>query len=368
MVNINRNNYEEYFIDYLDGKLSRSDKQQVFLFLEQNPDLKEELKMFQYEALVPDEVAFDRKQVLKRKSILPSDHHFDELCIASIEGDLTKKQQVDFNYYLEQNTEKQQEFAVYTKTKLKTNEAIVFSEKDKLKKNASKLFTRKVISIISAAASVVILVGLYFLLPDKAEYSNDQCISHQIKAEDDAEKTENVRQSATYANDESKNTIKSLKTINNRFLSKVKVEEYTIVDVSRSQDNKGNPEDKSIMVPQKLQSIEIQYDYKNEKGIPYLVDVALPEIEITDKPVQKEYYYTLKTFLASTFNKRILNKEEQDQIDFFDIAQAGVNGINRLTGSNMKLERTYDQYGNPDKTEFNSRLIAFSAPISKNSE
>lgn len=365
MININRNNYEEYFIDYLDGNLSRSDKQHLFLFLEQNPDLKEELEMFHEESLVADEVYFEGKQGLKREQILHSDNHIDELCIASIEGDLTEKQQADFDRYLKENAEKQQEFVVYTKTKLKANEAIVFSDKYKLKKNESKLFSRKVVSIISAAASVVLLVGLYFLLPEKTEYLNNQHISQQIKVDDDAVKTKEIKQSSSYAEDENKSAIKSLKSIENKLLPEVKVEENSIIALTKSKDDKKNPEEKSIVVPKKLKSVKIKYAHTAEIGVPYLADVALPEIEIENRTEQMENYHTLKTFLASAFNKRMLNKEDKDKIEFFDIAQAGVKGINKLTGSNMKLERRYDQNGNLDKTEFNSRLVAFSAPVKK---
>lgn len=365
MININRNNYEEYFIDYLDGNLSQTDKQQVFIFLEQNPDLKEELEMFQQEALVPEDVFFEGKQDLKRARLFPSDNHFDELCIASIEGDLTKNEQAVFDHYLGENAEKHQEFLIYTKIKLKANKAIVFSEKNKLKRSESKPFTRKLVSIISAAASVAIIVGLYLLLPEKTEYSNNQQISQQIKLEDEAVNIEDNKQSSTSHFKERENTMSSLKTRENKLLPEINVEEYSIAEISSGQDKKLNPEVKGIVVPKKLKTVEVKYAYTAEIGIPYLADVTLPDIELENRPEQKENYHTLKTFLASTFNKRMLNKEEKDKIEFFDIAQAGVKGINRLTGSNMKLERKYDQNGNLDKTEFNSRLVAFSAPVKK---
>ena len=42
-MKINRNNYEMYFIDYLDGVLSPDLVSELLLFLDENPDLKEEL-------------------------------------------------------------------------------------------------------------------------------------------------------------------------------------------------------------------------------------------------------------------------------------------------------------------------------------
>lgn len=365
MINIKRNNYEEYFMDYLDENLSQSDKQTFMLFLEQNPDLKEELEMVRQGALVPDEVVFKGKQELKRKNILTSGHHFDELCITSIEGDLTKTEQSKFDAYLHQNIEKQEEFFVFTKTKLKADETIVFQEKERLKKKESKRFKRRTISILSAAASIVILVGLYFLIPKKNNYTNHNNVSQQTIVKHNTEKTKTNKPATTKQIDQELEDIESLEPIEKELLSEVKVEEYLIVDIDNNQDNRINIEEKNSPVPEKLKSAEIRFDYKKEVRIVYLADVSLPDIEMENKSVQEDSYHTLRTFLASAFNKRLLNKEEKHRIELFDLAQAGVKGINKLTGSNMKLERKFDQNGKLDKTEFNSRLIAFSAPVKK---
>jgi anti-sigma factor RsiW len=65
---INRNNYEEYLLMYLDGELSSSERRSVELFLEENPDLKEELELLQQTILQPEEqVIFAGKEALYRK-------------------------------------------------------------------------------------------------------------------------------------------------------------------------------------------------------------------------------------------------------------------------------------------------------------
>ena len=42
-MKINRNNYEVFFMDYLDGNLDESVVNDFIEFLQKNPDLKEEL-------------------------------------------------------------------------------------------------------------------------------------------------------------------------------------------------------------------------------------------------------------------------------------------------------------------------------------
>jgi hypothetical protein len=43
METLTRNNYEIWFVDYLDGKLGNEQLDTLLDFLEQNPDLKQEL-------------------------------------------------------------------------------------------------------------------------------------------------------------------------------------------------------------------------------------------------------------------------------------------------------------------------------------
>ena len=46
-MSINRHNYEEFFILYLDNELSSEHRRQVELFVEQHPDLGEELQLLE---------------------------------------------------------------------------------------------------------------------------------------------------------------------------------------------------------------------------------------------------------------------------------------------------------------------------------
>ena len=84
MIDINLNNYEEYFIDYFDGSLSSSEQEILMSFIEQYPHLKEEFYFFGKEELVKDTVSFKNKTSLYKKPLLKNtdDSNFDELCIA----------------------------------------------------------------------------------------------------------------------------------------------------------------------------------------------------------------------------------------------------------------------------------------------
>ncbi len=67
-MNINRNNYEEYFLLYADKELSPEQKNMVERFIQQNSDLEEEFIMLQQSVLKPDEtIEYMSKRKIKRE-------------------------------------------------------------------------------------------------------------------------------------------------------------------------------------------------------------------------------------------------------------------------------------------------------------
>ncbi|RCW32025.1 hypothetical protein [Marinilabilia salmonicolor] len=96
MMNISRDNYEVWFIDYLDGNLDREALAKLQEFLQANPDLEKELKDFSEVSLSPDKVEYESIQSLyKEESDLIAVSRPDYLLIKQMEQGLTEEENIE---------------------------------------------------------------------------------------------------------------------------------------------------------------------------------------------------------------------------------------------------------------------------------
>ncbi len=359
MTDINRNNYEEYFLDFLDGELSSSDENLLMLFLNENPDLKSELELFEADKIPVDNTFFENKIKLKKSRILSgvTINNFDELCIARMECDLKRRETIEFDKFIAGNEKKEKEYNLYKLTKIQPDNFVVFQNKESLKKSEKKIFVLKNnYQWISVAASIIILLAIYLFIP-KEKGDNKLPV---------AELDKSIKVESLPVTDNEAKKVNILSDLNNNKRN-INIEAKSFASKKILKEKRNDDIEKDEIIPREINQLaylypaEIKLDfdkYKLDKNIIYVnIDKGQGKKEVDKKNI------SFKSYLAGTFNKRILKKEDKIRIELFDIAQASVEGLNKLTGSNMSLERLYDESGNPNRTEFNSRLIAFSAPI-----
>ncbi|MBE9491390.1 MAG: hypothetical protein IMY70_00775, partial [Bacteroidetes bacterium] len=168
-MNINRNNYEIYFLDYLENRLTPDRKTQLMCFLDQNPDLKEEFEYFDnIQIPVDDSIHCEDKSKLKKPDIksIGNIHadNYEDLFIAEIEGDLNDSQKAQLKLLLKNNTFLWNEYQKFQKTILKPDQSVVFENKNSLKKKERKVVSlRSYYLINSVAASLLIFFSIYML-------------------------------------------------------------------------------------------------------------------------------------------------------------------------------------------------------------
>jgi len=359
MIDINRNNYEEYFLDFIEGNLSPSDKNLFMSFLDENPDLKKELELYEEKPISYEKYLFENKSTLKKGSVLSeiTSNNFDELCIAKIENDLTQKEENDFDIYINQDTQKRKEFDLYKLTKIEIDDSILFKDKELLKKKTAGFAFRKHYTLISAAASVIILIALYLFIP-KSEQDKVELPIAELSEGKNLEITNKVTEEEQSANILNTQEDKKIATLTEKQI--VLSQKLSLEIINTEETVKTNYREYDQIA--QLEPMQVNYDFTESKNE---IDIIYVNTYAKNYVAKEPEYVSFKSYLASAFNKRILKKENKNKLELFDVAQAGVEGINMLTGGKMTLERIYDENGNPDKTEFNSRLIAFSAPAKK---
>jgi len=368
-MDINRNNYESFFIDYLDGRLSPDQVIKLMSFLKENPDLKTELEEFEEINVEPDKKRFESKISLK-KAFIVNDSNFDDFCIASLEGDLTEEEATLFQNWLQQNPLKVREFELYKKTRL-IPEKITFDFKSTLKRRSVvRIFTPKVWGYFSAAASIIILITLYIFI-SRPDANENTVISETI--------TDTTN-------------IETKSQIGPEHQTKTDIEKE-IIPYDKPGDSKQHEiKPRSINIAEKpdiAQDINIGLDKSNRLIQPDTIELAmikiqrkeiniLPEksiltalVSIKDLEVVENTYdnLTLSQMAVKTFKSEILKEEKNkinpDKFTLWDIADAGIIGINKIIGWKMEFDKEYSEEGDLIALAFDSNIVSFSRSLNK---
>ena len=129
-MNINRNNYESFFLLYIDNELSVAEKLAVDNFIQVNPDLEEEFIMLQQTVLKADEVEFGNKESLFKSAAITGT--LEETLLLHLDNELDAAAQKDITELIHTNVDVEQAWLLLQRTKLEKDESIVFDDKASL--------------------------------------------------------------------------------------------------------------------------------------------------------------------------------------------------------------------------------------------
>ena len=157
-MNINRDNYEEYFLLYADNELSAAEKNIVELFLTDNPDLKEEMRMLQQAILEPEQVFFENKENLLKPQ--PLDTEIQQQLLLLLDNELAVNEKQHIESLIKNDESVKKEWSLLQQTKLSAADTIVFDDKESLyKKESGRVVPFRWWRI--AAAAILIGFGLW---------------------------------------------------------------------------------------------------------------------------------------------------------------------------------------------------------------
>ena len=167
-MNINRNNYEEYFILYMDNELGSEDRRGVEEFVQKHPDLKEELEVLLQYKMTPDTsiVYNDKQELMVSQSYSSIDlSNYEEWLVMYIDDELNAEQRKDVEQFKILHPQIHEELVLLQQTKLQAEQKIIFPDKELLYRKTEKV---RVIYFnwrrIAVAAVLLIAVGTTALI------------------------------------------------------------------------------------------------------------------------------------------------------------------------------------------------------------
>ena len=197
---LNISNFENYIIDYFDGKLSKDKQHALFAFLEIHPQLMADFELFkQCQNLViqPDTFPFPCPEKLKKNVVFSvndvNESNYQNYFIAFYENDLDKSTRQMLSAFLEKNTFLMSEFESFGKLRLVSDNNVVFKDKRRLKHRTSRFSS----AIWIAAASVAAILLLFFLFKPGLETPSSSVIHKPIFAQTNDNEPETVSDTAT---------------------------------------------------------------------------------------------------------------------------------------------------------------------------
>ncbi|MFT3825874.1 MAG: hypothetical protein QM731_18285 [Chitinophagaceae bacterium] len=165
-MNINRHNYEEFFLMYVDNELTPAERTAVEMFINENPDLRAELEMFQDTVMQPEEkISFGNIQSLLKKEEPAgaiSDSNCEEHFVLYGDNELNNKEKDLVEQFVYRNPQHQASFELIQQARLTPDNSIVFPDKSVLYRHEKG---ERVIVMrwfrVAAAAAVILLAGGY---------------------------------------------------------------------------------------------------------------------------------------------------------------------------------------------------------------
>jgi hypothetical protein len=406
-MNINKHNYEAFFLDYHEGNLSPQQVADLLLFVEQHPELKEEFESFENFSLEDFSFyEFDNKQGLKKEiteqnreeyfmrsvdqslnaaetellltylkqhpqyaaeldlfqktRLVPDTNIFfenreslkkvsetaDQLLISAVEGLLSKQEHSLLNQQLEVDVELRKDLALYQKTKLKADLSVVYKNKEDLKRSEKKVIPF-FYYVSGVAAAILLLMGLSFLFNKTAE----QDIAKNVLTPKQETLPGKQEKFSLKENISIEATVaSSVITKTNKVKSPASLNSNASVNVNSVTVNV-QPEKEVLNSPELKEQPQEQFTARNAEPA-VNPSIGVKETD-TDKSSSPEYL-SLAQIAAAKIKEKTLDAEvlameqktgRMKKFSGWDALQVIAKGVSKLTGKKVEAKPTYNEEG-----------------------
>lgn len=184
-MDINRNNYEEYFLLYADDELSKAERKMVEVFVKENPEFREEFCMLKLTINIPDdEIKLEDKSFLfkNESSFISNKNNYEEASVLYHDNELSEKEKLETENFVAQHPGLKSEFDLIGKAKLSPETLIVYPDKKELyrKEKSGKVISMKMWRYVAAA--VLIGFGPWISAPYFTSHDTETPVVAQINS------------------------------------------------------------------------------------------------------------------------------------------------------------------------------------------
>ena len=174
-MTINRNNFEAYLLDYLEGNLDPLLTADLMAFLAENPEFEKYIPDYDTRISLSDTQSIHQKSQLKKGFHGPSGSNCREISMSFalppakdllVENDVTR-----LSDYISLHPEKQRDLDLFRKAKLQPDMTVRYSGKNQLKKKQGSVNLRYLYYALGIAASVALLFLLVLRKPAGSVYT-----------------------------------------------------------------------------------------------------------------------------------------------------------------------------------------------------
>lgn len=339
-MSINRNNYELFFIDYIDGKLSAEEVAELMLFIAAHPDLKEELNNFELSPVLEQTnlEEYTNKHLLKKREF--TTEQINNALVAELEGTLDIEYREVFKNLPEEFIKNERK--LMAATKMKPDYSIEFPNKKNLKRET------RIINLFyyysgAVAACLLIAFGVYSWFINKEAIRNTEFAY-----------TANPTSSSNHLSKELNSTVKKIPQAT--LLPEVKAEKYqeqlpkpvykSDKGVAHSASSKNSSSQLAINNESFLPEVNLNEETKvvdehlNENAnIDYNQNLIMADIFpslITKADVKKEL--SPADYVYQNLTGQLPERGKENRL--MNLARMAAVGLERLTGRETKAQKT----------------------------
>jgi hypothetical protein len=361
-MQIDRSNYEIWIIDWLDGNLNTNQAEQLKLFLNANPDLREEFDDLGNISIKPEVNPYPNKNQLKKETTDLPVSQFEYLSVGYFENDLSQDQKAELQEIINKDSEKKSVFELIGKTRL-SPVPVSYKHKNLLIK---RTLTYKIIRLsvigLSAAAAIAVMFLVYQVIP-KASTDRIASVTQIIQADSSKKKSpdEVIPDNAIAVKEIVQPKKQSIKMIAVAHKNLTVAPNQNAVIAAPVDSLVRNTDNQSIQKAD-IHAVE-KITLTTENSAENLIALhSTPVIAIEDDGRSK-----LNKFIAKTFREKILKEKirKDTPLKGYEIAEAGVTGLNKLLGWEMALDEKKDENGELSSVYFSSKILKFNAPVKK---